>query len=363
MKSLCFSTGELSGDLYAQALALAFQKLEPVNCWGMVGTTVSSVDRRWDNRALNIMGLSGVLGALPRLYRHMVEMADVILEQQPDGLVLIDSPDFHLPLARRLRCQGYRRPIVMIAPPTIWAWRAGRAKQLVETMTLCLPLFDFEAQCLSDKGVPVAYDGHPLYDRLVDQGLTNIKPCQHQIALMPGSRTKEIRSLLPVLIELRKPLQNRGFQTVLSCVSGLNEKIRDWMLDQWQGDLFEGNGQQLVAESQLVIGASGTLSVEALMLNRPMAVLYRCSALEGFVARMVLKTPYVAIPNLLGEGEIYPEFLQQRCEAKLILQWIDRWLQDQGYATELEEKIMRCSLKLKRVGVIDRWARRIIELM
>lgn len=361
--SLFISTGEVSGDLYAAHLSEVLrQKGYNQEIWGMVGSQVCGVTQWRNNDQLHIMGLSGILQALPALLRLRNELAEEVIRRKPDGVVVIDNSDFHLPLIAKIRKLGYKGPVIYLSPPALWAWRQGRAKQLKRYCSLCLPLYDFEVDLLRRLFVPVAWEGSPLVDQfsagIGEAPLVNVR----QVALMPGSRSREVRTLLPLLMELGVELQRQGWEPVLSVAPGLKPSWQNAIRNnEARLPVSEVRGRELMASSRCVVGASGTVAVEAMLLDRFMVVLYKGTWLEWKIYGLVTHTDYVSIPNVLAQRFVYPELLQNRCRADLALAETLNYLESPELQGQVASQLAVNRQRMGEPGVMSRWADRILE--
>ena len=237
--SLFVSCGEASGDHYAGSLVKAIEgKLG--RCWGMLGPEGVSAGGQalWDYNQLQIMGVMEALKSVPRLVRLKNWMTNKILEDMPSCVVVIDSPDYHIPLIKDLRRRGYSKPIFYVSPPTVWAWRKRRADVIRDLKVICLPLFELEHNFYRDRGVESHWLGHPLLDDLYDYvpspDVLNMYEGRCVVALLPGSRSAEVRRLAPVLKRSR-PLFAKG-----GLLSGVFHRRK--LIARQQGGL-EKNGQ------------------------------------------------------------------------------------------------------------------------
>lgn len=310
---LFLSCGEVSGDGYAARIVHALRSRGydgPV--FGMVGPrgAEEGVESLRDARVLHLMGIADVLPAIPRLLKLKSELTKIVFDKRPDAVLLIDSPDFHLPFLAGLRKKGWRGPVIYAVPPTVWAWRSGRVKALARGSDICLPLFRFEHEYLLRAGVLSAWRGHPLVDEFTKLPLS-LDADPKKIALLPGSRRSEVTHLLLPLKQCAVLLKERGYKPVFSIASGLPEDLHRWMVKELRDEeTDERGGRTLMAESCAVAGASGTAAVEAMMLGKFMAVLYKGGVLSWLAWKTLVKTPYISIPNLLAGEEIYPELIQ-----------------------------------------------------
>ncbi len=367
-RSLFVSCGEVSGDQYSKILiealrAAGFQG----DIWGMLGPRGTSAGGKaaWDSGSLSLMGVSEVLGAVPRLIGLKGEITEEILERSPAGVVVIDSPDFHLPLLKALRKKGYRGKVFYLAPPAVWAWRPGRVSLLASLCDLCFPLFDFERDLLESRGVPCRWFGHPLRDALKSVAGADLgSPKGEIVALLPGSRRSEVSKLLPILLETAQGLVERGFRPCFSVAPGLGDETATLIRDECrQWCIYEGTGAELMAASELVIGASGTAAVESLILGKFMIVLYRASLSSWLAYKAFVRTKWVSIPNILAGEDLYPELLQYEARPEKILRRLDEFLGDPTYRERINSMMKTAAASLGSDGAAQGWARSILEVL
>lgn len=376
--SIFVSAGEISGDHY---IAKVCQLLREKGCdsriYGLCGeeSRNSGVECLWRNERLHLMGVVEVISSLPDILRLKNEIHDNIMKERPHALLLADSPDFHLPLVRGLRRGGYKGRIFYISPPSVWAWRSYRVRDLVNYIDECLPLFKFEHEYLRMARCASLWVGHPLVEEFRDltphkelpmtdiRGPISRKDDREIVALLPGSRRSEIEQLAPILAEVYDALDREGYLPVFSVAQGLSERAKDTLLNS-VGDnrrYYEGSGRDLMGTSSLVIGSSGTATAEALLLGRYMVVLYKVRPLSALIGRLLLKNLRFAIPNLLARDIFYPELIQDRATSKLALSEAFAWLRSDGAARAEKEKRMKELVTLMgKPGVYDFWAERIL---
>ncbi len=362
-EGIFFSCGEVSGDGYAAALARSLRKRGfDGPFFGMGGPAASGAGAEIvkDSRELHLMGISDVIPAIPRLLKLKKEVLRLIMSRNPTAAVLIDSPDFHLPLAAALRKEGWEGPVVSLVPPTVWAWRSGRVKALRRYFDLCLPLFRFEHEYLQDRGAVSAWQGHPLAGDF--QGPLPKAPGK-RIALLPGSRRSEVFRLLPALKKCACLLKEKGYDPVFSIAPGMPEELRERLREELSGyGIWEGSGRDLMASSLAVAGASGTVAVEAMMLGRFMAVLYRGSFTSWLAWRALVKTPCISIPNLLAGEEVYPELIQGRATGENAFKALVAYLEDESFRTKTDRLLAKGKTAMGLPGAADFWAGQILEL-
>ena len=371
--SLFLSCGEASGDQYAATLLRTLRVLgcdEPA--WGMLGEkgAAEGGEAFFSSGELGIFGIRDAVAALPRLLRLRSAIVDAIEARKPSCVVVIDSPDFHLPLIASLRRRGNTVPVAYIAPPTVWAWRRGRVKALAARVDLCLPLFAFEHEFLLSHGVRSAWAGHPLVDEMKNyvppEDLLRDVADESKgipVAFLPGSRGSEIRRLLPLLLAAAEESRSWGARPMLSIAPGLpgvwKERIRTEARDI---EVFEGEGRDLMAVCRAVAGASGTAAVEALLLGKFMTVVYRISWFSALLYRLLVRTPFVSLPNILAGEQIYPEHLQYRATSAAVGESLRGYITEPSFRSRADAAIARTKALMGRTGGAMLWATSVMEL-
>lgn len=367
--SLFVSCGEVSGDRYSGLLVHALKDMGfEGEIWGMMGPQGSSAggNPQWDCSSLSLMGITEVLGAVPRLWALKGKIADEVIRRSPLGVVVIDSPDFHIPLLRTLRKRGYSGRIFYIAPPTVWAWRRGRARPLAACCDICFPLFDFERAFLEEHGVSCRWYGHPLSCETrntipADLGHGDGRKV---IALLPGSRRSEVHRLLPMMLRAAKGISDRGFRPVFSVAPGLDGETASFIRGNCDPEeIYEGKGTELMAASEMVIGASGTAAVEALILEKYMVVLYSASFSSWLVYKTFVRTPFISIPNILAGRPLFPELLQSDVSPGKILEKFDLYMGNSDQREALEARIREVASSLNGGNAAAGWAGAIMEAL
>ncbi len=325
--------GELSGDILGAALIRALRARYPgarftgVAGPGMVAEgceKVESID------ALSVMGIAEVLPAIPRLFKLRAALIQRYVAEKPDVLIGIDAPDFNLGLEKRLRARGLKT--VHVVSPSVWAWREGRVHGIKKSVDLMLCLFPFETAFYARHGVPAAYIGHPLADQL-DDAVTPLRGRQAlalseapTLAVLPGSRGGEVARLAVPFAQAvaRLARQIPGLQVVTpvakpSLRPGI-EAARAAHAPEVAWTLLDGQSRQAMQAADVVLLASGTATLEGLLLGRPMVVGYAASPLTVFFLRTLgmVKVVNVSLPNLLCGSAVVPECLQERCTGELL---------------------------------------------
>jgi len=324
--------GEASGDILGAGLIEALKLRVPdVEVFGVSGPrmdaagceSLASID------VLSVMGLVEVLKEVPRLIRFRKSLIEQIVQRQPDVVIGIDAPDFNLGLERRLRDRGIKT--VHYVSPSVWAWRQGRVKGIARSVNLMLTLFPFEAAFYRDSGIPVRFVGHPLADaiqadpdRVAARERLGMDGGGRVLALLPGSRGSEIDRLAPAFLAAATTLCRR--HPDLRCVlPAANPKARARLDELTRGfdlplTVVDGESQTAMAAADVVMIASGTATLETLLVQRPMVVAYATNALTAWLLldAGLLKSPHVSLPNLLTDDPAVPELLQGAATADML---------------------------------------------
>ncbi|WP_348675822.1 lipid-A-disaccharide synthase [uncultured Abyssibacter sp.] len=324
--------GEASGDILGAGLIEALKRRVPdVEVFGVTGPrmdaagceSLASID------VLSVMGLVEVLKEVPRLMRFRKTLIEQIIQRQPDVVIGIDAPDFNLGLERRLRARGIKT--VHYVSPSVWAWRQGRVKGIARSVDLMLTLFLFEAAFYRDSGIPVRFVGHPLADaiqadpdRTAARARLGMEGAGRVLALLPGSRGSEIDRLAPAFLAAATTLCKR--HPDLRCVlPAANPKARARLDELTRGfdlplTVVDGESQTAMAAADVVMIASGTATLETLLVQRPMVVAYATNALTAWLLldAGLLKSPHVSLPNLLTDDPAVPELLQGAATADML---------------------------------------------
>ena len=315
--------GEASGDLLGaglmHALRAHFAEAGFVGVGGpaMIAEGFQSLA---DIERLSVMGLVEPLKRLPELLRLRRRLVREFSRQQVDLVVGIDSPDFTLGLERRLKSRGI--PAVHYVSPSVWAWRQSRLKGIARSVDLMLTLFPFEAEFYRRAGIPVEFVGHPLADQFADEpdtgaaraALSLDRAGSPLVALLPGSRRGEVELIAPLLLGAAEQLVQRypDAHFVLPAAGAKRYRELEPLVERCAAPvrLLHGESRRAMESADVVLLASGTSTLEAMFLKRPMVVVYRLGGMTYRIVRHLVKTPFIALPNLLA-GELLVDELVQ----------------------------------------------------
>ncbi len=316
--------GEASGDILGSHLIVALKKqFGEIQLEGMGGPLMQAqgLDSMFPMERLSVMGFIEPLKRLPELLRIRGALYRHFRDKPPDIFIGIDSPDFTLHLEQKLRKVGIKT--AHLVSPSVWAWRKRRIHKIKRAVDLMLCLFPFETEVYREHGVPVAFVGHPLADEIPMQSdasaarrMLDLPATGQILALLPGSRGGEVRLLGALFLQAAQEM--RRLDPDLSFVMPAANDARYIELSralkeypELHVQLVHGKSREVMAAADAVLLASGTATLEAMLLKRPMVVAYRMAAFSWFLISRMLTTKYVSLPNLLAKRLLVPELLQK----------------------------------------------------
>ena len=356
--------GEASGDQLGAALIRAIRLKAPeARFAGICGPLMQAegCDRWWNTSELSLMGLSEVVSHLPRLIKLRRQLVQRVVENNPDVFIGIDAPDFNLGVEKRLKAKSI--PVIHYVSPTIWAWRSGRVKTITKSTDRVMCLFPFEPDCYQQYPVAAEYTGHPMADEIpLDissepaRDALGVETGSISIALLPGSRMSEVEKLSSSMLDAAGILTKR-YPKICFLMPAATEPVEQYfksVLIEYPGvdcRVFSGRSKEVMAASDVVICASGTATLEVMLVNRPMVVCYRVSGMTYKMMKWfkLLKTRFFSLPNILAGELLVPELLQHEVTGQRIAGEVARWL-DQP---ELIDKLKHRFDALHRVLKID----------
>jgi lipid-A-disaccharide synthase len=368
-----FVAGEASGDAQAARLAHALRERAPEIALSGVGGAkmrAAGVDTLVDVGELSVMGISEVVGALARVigvYRKVV--ATLRGPERPDLVVLVDSPDFNLRVARAAKRAGVK--VFYYVSPQVWAWRERRVRQIRERVDAMVVLFPFEEEFYARHGVHARFFGNPLAEDVRatrDPGETRARygatGSRSLVALLPGSRAPELRRHLPLMLDVARSLANRA-RFVIARAPGIERESITAEIEAAGVDVAvaDDDTYDLLAAADAAVMASGTATVESALLGCPAVVVYRMSGLSYRVAKMLVKTRFIAMPNILLDEPLYPELIQSEATSEAVCRALRRWLDDPAARDAVRRRLGAVREALVRPGAAERAAGFLLEVL
>lgn len=355
--------GELSGDILGAGLMRELKARHPgVEFRGIGGPRMQSegMQSRFPLETLAVMGLVEVLKHLPELIRVRRTLKAEALAWQPDIMLGIDAPDFNLGLERQLREAGIAT--AHYVSPSVWAWRQGRVKGIAKSVNGMLTLLPFEAAFYREHRVPVAFVGHPLADEMPlqnDRTATRqalaLAPDRPMLALLPGSRANEIRFLGDTFLAAAEQLCQRHpeLQVVIPAATADRRREISTLLTHYpllaeRTRLLDGQAREAMVASDLVLLASGTAALEAMLCHRPMLVAYKMAPMTHWLAKRMVKTRWVSLPNLIAQETLVPELIQDAASPEAIAEQLSAMLADDTSRHALETRFATMHATLQR---------------
>jgi lipid-A-disaccharide synthase len=374
-RTILIVTGEASGDLHGAELARALHEQQPdLRLLGMGGARMklAGVELIFDNRQLGVMGLVEVLQRWRSVLRAFETVKEVLLQRGVDLVILIDSPDFNLRVARLAK--QMKIPAVYYIGPKVWAWRAGRLKTVKKWVDRMLVIFPFEEPLYREAGVPCEFVGHPLLDEIpktLDRhGLRRryeIPDDAVVVALLPGSRWMEINRLLDTMTEalrrVRKDLPSVvGIMPVAPSLSmaEIRQKLSARADDL---RLVAGDAPQVLACSDFAVVASGTATLEAAVVGTPMVIVYKVAPLTMLLARLLVKIRSSGLVNILAGRVVAPELLQSNATPEKIAAVVLDHLRNPEKMQEQKKSLEEVRQKLGLPGAAHRAAAGILKIL
>lgn len=352
--------GEASGDILGAALISAIRERVPdARFIGIAGPRMAEqgCETLFPAEKLSVMGLVEVLGHYRELAGIRKQMVARFVADPPDVFIGIDAPDFNLGLELILKENGI--PTVHYVSPSVWAWRRYRLKKIARATDMMLTLFPFEAAFYEENRIPVRYVGHSLADTIpltVDRQAARRSlglPLDREVvALLPGSRMTEVHMLGGLFIAAAKILHTRRphlhFVAPLATAATLALFKEQLYGSDLPVTLIEGNSQQALAAADAAMVASGTATLEALLLKCPMVMAYRLKPLTYWLAKWLVKLRYFSLPNLLAQRALVPELIQEAATPARLAEEVQIWLDDRAASLRLADEFRKIHLSLRR---------------
>lgn len=334
--------GEASGDVIGSRLIKALKEKIP-HCVisGIGGHLMEKEGLRslFPLQELSIMGIMEVLPHIPRILKRLNDTKQDILSKKPDIVITIDAKGFSFRLAKRLKKHGF--PLVHYTAPSVWAWRPKRAQQIARFLDHLLVLFPFEPPYFEKVGLPTTFVGHPLteekFDKIQPESFRKklaLTENEKLICLLPGSRTREVSSLLPIFIETLKQLSQKikNFHLVVPTFPHFESYIRQELEKttlKFSLVLDEQEKYHAMVASDAAIAASGTVALELGLTRTPFLIAYKVNSLTAFLLKRLIRIPYACMVNILLNKPLIGEFLQENCRPDLLSAHLYKILQEE----------------------------------
>jgi lipid-A-disaccharide synthase len=337
VKSVLISAGDASGELHAAALAEELRRRTPgVRLFGLGGPAMekAGVELTVKQHELAVGGLVEVLVDLPRIVSAWRRMTRALVESRPDLVILVDSPDFNLPFAKRAKRLGV--PVLYYVSPQVWAWRRGRIRKIAARVDRLAVIFPFETAVYAGTELAVDFVGHPLLDRLAPLAAATDRAAARRalgldaerplVLLLPGSRRNEVKRTLPLQLAAATALHARdprvGFAIAVApsiTRDAIDQALAGVRLPSLLDlTVLEGRTHEAIRAADVALAKPGTVTLEVALLGTPQVVTTRVNALSAWLIRRLVRVSSYTMPNLIAGRAVVPEFLQEDADPERI---------------------------------------------
>ena len=376
--TIALVAGEVSGDILGAGLIRALKVKYPnARFVGIAGERMiaEGCETLVDMEEIAVMGLAEIVKHLPRLLKIRKMVVETMSAQKPDIFIGIDAPEFNLYVEDKLKAQGIKT--VHYVSPSVWAWRQKRIYKIARATDLVLAFLPFEKAFYDRFNVPCRFVGHTMADSIPLKpnrheacNVLNIDEKQRYMAILVGSRSAEVELLSTPFLQTALRLKEK-FPDLKFLVPLINKKRRQ-QFEQFKARLapdldmilLDGNARQAMIAAEVTLLASGTAALECMLCKSPMVVGYRMKPLTYFLAKHLVKTPYISLPNLLADEMLVPEMIQEDCTAEKLTETLIPYLEQDESAvqnrhvliqrfTELHQQIQCDADKQAAQAVID----------
>jgi lipid-A-disaccharide synthase len=360
--TILFSAGEASGDQHAANMFLEIRKHQPdIHAIGMGSAKMAQagIDIRYDSAGIAVIGVVEVVKHYREIRRALTLMKRIIDSERPDLLVCVDYKEFNFKLATYAKQRGVR--VLFYVSPQVWAWRAGRVKAYGKVIDMMAVIFPFETAYYEAENVPVRYVGHPSVDKVHPQYAKSeamarfqLNASQRVIGLLAGSRANEIKRLLPVMLAAAALLQERfpDCQFILPQADSISDELLALYLrdSAVKVTVIKHQPYDVIQCCDAVMTSSGTATLEVALLTVPMVICYKLSAITYYLGRLLVKTPFIGLPNIVAGKSIVKEFIQHEATAENLAAEVELILTNKAYTKMMQGNLQDVKQRLGQGG-------------
>jgi len=367
-KKILIVAGEASSDLHAANLVKELKALIPsVEFFGLGGNKMQrQTVRLYANIVdLAVIGFVEVLKNIQKFKAIFKQLLREVDRLNPAMAILIDYPGFNLRLATELKKRNI--PIVYYISPQVWAWGKKRINLIKKLVNQMIVIFKFEEEIYKKEKIPVSFVGHPFLDIVKADSTFALAAGRITFALLPGSRDGEVRRLLPIMLESARIIQDKipNSQFLILRSSTVKEELFNQIVRHYNLPvyIFSDKTYEGLSGCDFAIIASGSATLESAILAKPFVIIYKVSWLSWLCLRVIIKTPFIGLVNIIAGRKIIEEFIQYRAQPKSIAEYIIKTLQDCRKMAILKDELLRLKLVLGERGASKRAAGIIADLL
>ncbi|MFH1860888.1 MAG: lipid-A-disaccharide synthase [bacterium] len=375
MKHIMLIAGEASSDLHGACIARELLASSPdMRITGMGGQfmTEAGVEVVFGFSDLSAIGIVEVLGKIPLGFKRLAEIAEYLKENKPDILVVIDFPEFNIRLGKIASDMGI--PAVYYFPPTVWAWRKKRANTIARYFKKVICVFPFEAEVFRKAGADVAFFGHPLLDVVKPSSLTenihhdfNLDPSRRILGILPGSRKGEIKRLLPIMLKAVDRLLKKfpDIQPIILLAPTIEDKDVLPYLESvsFKPTLVRDSTYDVLSICRLALISSGTATLEAACLCVPMVILYKLNWLTYLLGKLLIRIPFIGLPNIIAGKEVVPELVQTEANVQNVAKRASLFIENDHIWTKTRADLSEVKKQLGCCGATKKAAELILKML
>ncbi|OQX88182.1 lipid-A-disaccharide synthase [candidate division KSB1 bacterium 4484_87] len=371
---LMIIAGEASGDLHGSGLVRELKAIRPdVRIFGIGGDRMKSAGMELVHHIneMSVLGFWDVLKQFRFFKKVYHELVDLMDKERPDALVLIDYPGLNLKLARA--AHERKIPVLYYIAPQVWAWGAGRVKKMAQTVDKMAVIIPFEEKMYRDAGIDAKFVGHPLLEVIaVDLnkndffGELHLDPSRRTIGVLPGSRTLEVKRLLPTLAETAAAIQKKysDVQVLISETGSVNKEVYEEILSDYPSFVrTPDHTYEIMHHSDLLLVASGTATLESALFETPLIVVYKVDPLSYLLGKALVKIDAIGLVNVIAEKKIAPEFIQNNFTKEKLLPVAEKLLFDEKNRETMILELRKIREKLGSQGASKRTAEMALSLV
>ena len=356
MKKIFILTGEASGDKLASTVIEKIQKgNNDIKFLSVGGSNLASlgINSIFNIEQITYMGFTSVLLNIFKIKKKIDFTVKEIIKFDPDILFSVDSPDFTLRVAQRVKKINANIKTIHYVAPQVWIWREGRVKKFKNFIDHFLLLFDFERKYFDRENIPNTFVGHPLLEKNKTKvDISHISRGKKIISIFPGSRMSELKTLLPILIDFIKLMNMKYkdfvfvFHSTLENINFITEKLEKSNLDNCDIVVDKDIKSEVLLNSIFAVSKSGTVSLEICNAKVPSIIIYKINYVNYLIMKSLVKVKFANIINIINKREVIPELLQNECNAKEIYKSTVYFLKNPKFA---QNQVEECSKTLDQI--------------